>query len=181
MGKPRSNYKIFTLRSDETGEMDMRAVNVFCNQNRVVEHQSHFIQDELGWCLVFLLRYIPTYQEHRPKKQDFVEAPVVSSKTKKNAFYTLHPEQQELYERIRLWRNITARESGRPPYAICNNDMIADISQRIPTTKKELKKVDGIGDGFCRAYGDAIFAIVSEWKASTAKQPIDNSSEDKSE
>ena len=66
----------------------------------------------------------------------------------------------ELFEKIKEWRNDKAKEEGLPVYRILQNKTIEDISEAMPDNKEELLKIKGIKDRKFEKYGEDILNLV---------------------
>ncbi len=69
---------------------------------------------------------------------------------------------QDLFERLRLWRKDTAEEQGVPPYVIFHDATLAAIAAGRPDSIATLQDVPGIGAKKLDAYGYEILSLVSE-------------------
>ena len=65
-----------------------------------------------------------------------------------------------LYRSLRTWRNETARAEGIPSYLILRNTQLAEICRRLPRTKTDLRRIEGIGEATCSKYGDALLGLI---------------------
>lgn len=74
----------------------------------------------------------------------------------------------DLYQRLKTWRNQVARDLGLPAYMVFGNQVLTDLAHYRPTTEDELKRIKGMGPEKLGKYGDAIIEIVTV-KTSTSK------------
>lgn len=65
-----------------------------------------------------------------------------------------------LYLRLVSWRRELSSQLSVPAYAIISNKAIVEISNKMPLTMGELKKIPGIGDVKVRNYGTKILQLV---------------------
>lgn len=65
-----------------------------------------------------------------------------------------------LYLRLVAWRRELAAQLSVPAYVIISNRSIVEISNSMPLTMSELKKIPGIGDVKARNYGTKILQLV---------------------
>ncbi|MFG6687606.1 helix-turn-helix domain-containing protein [Mariniflexile sp. HNIBRBA6329] len=66
----------------------------------------------------------------------------------------------ELIERLRILRNDIAQENDLIHYQVFAQKALYEICETLPLTKKELKKVNGMGDVRIKKYGDAILKVI---------------------
>ncbi|MHB0992099.1 MAG: DNA helicase RecQ [Burkholderiales bacterium] len=67
-----------------------------------------------------------------------------------------------LFEQLRVWRQIVARESNVPAYVIFHDATLAQIARQRPATLAELGEISGIGARKLDAYGPGILEVVNE-------------------
>ncbi|HEY8472644.1 MAG TPA: ATP-dependent DNA helicase UvrD2 [Natronosporangium sp.] len=67
---------------------------------------------------------------------------------------------EELYERLREWRRLTATEQQVPAYVVFTDATLAALAERKPTTEAELAAIGGIGPRKLSQYGAAVLALV---------------------
>jgi ATP-dependent DNA helicase RecQ len=65
-----------------------------------------------------------------------------------------------LFERLRAWRAVTARELGSPAYVVFADATLRGIALTTPHSRDELAGVSGVGAAKLERYGDAVLAIV---------------------
>ena len=85
-----------------------------------------------------------------------------SSASKKNAISDLTGEQQETFERLRLWRLEEAREQGVPPYVVFGDATLRALSTHLPQSDEALLEISGIGQSKLEHYGEAVLALLAE-------------------
>ncbi|GGQ40016.1 ATP-dependent DNA helicase UvrD2 [Couchioplanes azureus] len=67
---------------------------------------------------------------------------------------------EDLYERLQVWRAHTAAEQKVPAYVVFTDATIVAIAERRPSTPPELLAIAGIGPRKLGQYGAAVFALV---------------------
>ena len=77
----------------------------------------------------------------------------------------LAPEQRELFDLLRDWRNRTAREEGIPAYAVLTNKQLLALVRERPSTRRGLQRVEGLGKKKSQRYGQAILSITGKDEA----------------
>ena len=85
-----------------------------------------------------------------------------SSASKRNATSDLTDEQQETFERLRLWRLEEAREQGVPPYVVFGDATLRALSTHLPQSDEALLEISGIGQSKLERYGEAVLALLAE-------------------
>jgi ATP-dependent DNA helicase RecQ len=71
---------------------------------------------------------------------------------------------RELFEALRAWRRSLAAEQGIPPYIIFHDRTLADIAAARPGAVADLASIPGIGQSKLGRYGDAVIAIVQQFR-----------------
>ena len=74
----------------------------------------------------------------------------------------LSPELAPVFERLRAWRGVTAKEQGVPAYVVFHDATLREIAGRAPTTLAELGTISGIGEGKLAKYGQGVLAALHE-------------------
>ena len=70
--------------------------------------------------------------------------------------------QKAVYRALKVWRNETSKEEGRPAYAIARNTQLAELVKAAPKTKAAIKEIDGFGEAFCEKYGEKVLTMLAE-------------------
>jgi len=68
-----------------------------------------------------------------------------------------HPD---LYERLSEWREETAAKAGLPEFDVVPNLTLKDISTSLPTTKKQLSLIKGIGKARLKRYCEPMLQMI---------------------
>lgn len=71
---------------------------------------------------------------------------------------------QDLYDELKMWRQLLAAEKGVPAYIIGHNTVLESIAARKPKNTKELRQIKGMGDKKIEAYGQDIINIVLRYE-----------------
>ncbi|MGD9161995.1 MAG: ATP-dependent DNA helicase RecQ [Desulfobacteraceae bacterium] len=72
-------------------------------------------------------------------------------------------ENQELYKKLRSWRNSLAKKRGIPAFRIFSNKVLTNLCSDLPTTEDELFMVNGVGPYFIEKYGKEVTGIIREY------------------
>lgn len=73
-------------------------------------------------------------------------------------------EQENLYNKLRLWRSEEARKQKLPAYIIFNNITFFQIAKHRPSSEMDLMKINGIGKVKLEKYGTDLIKIVTNPK-----------------
>jgi len=71
-----------------------------------------------------------------------------------------HPD---LLLKLRAWRNATADQQNVQPYDVLRQKSLDELLAKLPTNKKQLKDIKGLGAKRIREYGDELIAIITEY------------------
>lgn len=80
-------------------------------------------------------------------------------------------EAKANFEKLRAWRNATARRQGVPPYVLLTNRQLRDLAARRPGTVDALREIAGIGPKKVENYGPALLAILHPGSAPQLVRP----------
>jgi ATP-dependent DNA helicase RecQ len=87
--------------------------------------------------------------------------PRSASPSKANAAVDLPAPAQGLFERLRAWRAVTAKEQGVPAYVIFHDATLRQIALDAPDTLPALGSVSGVGENKLAKYGQQILDTVA--------------------
>ncbi len=66
---------------------------------------------------------------------------------------------EALYERLRDWRAVRAKEIGQPTYCVFTDKTLMAIAEAVPATAGELAVISGVGTRKLNRFGTAVLAI----------------------
>ncbi|MFI9628225.1 ATP-dependent DNA helicase UvrD2 [Streptomyces sp. NPDC052042] len=66
---------------------------------------------------------------------------------------------EALYERLRDWRAVRAKEIGQPPYCVFTDKTLMAIAEAVPGSAGELAVISGVGTRKLNRFGTAVLAI----------------------
>jgi hypothetical protein len=69
-----------------------------------------------------------------------------------------HPD---LLLKLRAWRNATADQQNVQPYDVLRQKSLDELIAKLPSNKKQLKDIKGLGAKRIREYGDALIEIIT--------------------
>ncbi len=68
---------------------------------------------------------------------------------------------QDLFQRLKTWRNNLAKEKNVPAYVILSNKSLQYIAAELPSNEQQLLEINGIGQKKLESFGKEILALVS--------------------
>ena len=144
-------YSTLTLRFDPSSStFDDRALSEFLKTREVLSVREHFfVHGELPHLLLCISWRMPPAGSARPPKpnEDWKEL-------------LRNPEQQERFDRLRRWRNETAKAEGKPAYAILTNRIAAEVAVLPAPSLTALREVQNLGPARVKRYGAAILELL---------------------
>lgn len=75
----------------------------------------------------------------------------------------LKTDNPTLFARLSYWRNNYCKENDMPVYIVASNASLADVSNQLPLTARQLEKVKGFGKKKAERFGQAILDIVRQY------------------
>ena len=79
----------------------------------------------------------------------------------------------DLFEQLRALRKRLADERGVAPYVIFHDTTLRQMAARLPTTRAQLLRIQGIGERKADDFGDAFLAAIAEHARQTGAKPDD--------
>ena len=67
-----------------------------------------------------------------------------------------------LYEALREWRRMTAREHNVPAYTVFHDATLAEIARQLPRSAVQLRGIAGVGEAKLGRYGVALLDLVRQ-------------------
>lgn len=86
-----------------------------------------------------------------------------TKETKKSKNQSYEVVNQELYEKLKQTRMDLAKKHNYPPYIICNDKTLIELSNKMPKTRDELLNISGIGENKADKYGDIFISAIKEF------------------
>jgi ATP-dependent DNA helicase RecQ len=83
-----------------------------------------------------------------------------AKKASKAPVADLNPESTEVFEKLRAWRAITAKEQGVPAYVIFHDATLRQIAAARPASLAELSGISGVGESKLAKYGEPVLAVL---------------------
>jgi superfamily II DNA helicase RecQ len=146
--------KVISLVFDSAfGGFNDESIREFLKDKELISAtEYHFVRNDVPY-LTFVFKYFPHRAEADPKSFS-------KDKNQEEAWRKLLTEaDMGLFNLMRDWRSQRAKKDGMPPYILFTNQQLAEIVKRRPQSLGELMKIDGIGEGKAKKYGDEILKI----------------------
>lgn len=88
-----------------------------------------------------------------------------ATKSSKNA--NLDKQQQLLFDALKTTRRQLASEEGIPPYLVCHDTTLAELSVIRPRDETELLQINGIGEKKVERFGRVLLQAIAEFSLSS--------------
>jgi superfamily II DNA helicase RecQ len=149
----------FTLRLGN--KADLERLNLFLANVVPIQVSSALVQgDPTLWSVLVFYEGNPLPSAMSSPKVDTPKSPGLpqSAPVEKPT-----PAWQEnpVFQALRTWRTLKAREEGVPPYVIATNAELGAIAERKPKTLEELAGVKGFGKLKLDKYGREVLEVLS--------------------
>jgi ATP-dependent DNA helicase RecQ len=129
-----------------SSRFDDGALEEFAKSREILSVREHFfVHGEIPHLLLCISWRMPPAGSARPP---------TASEDWKGLLTT--PEQKERFDRLRRWRNETAKKEGKPAYAILTNRMAAEVAVLPSPTVAALGHVPNLGPAKLERYGRRI-------------------------
>jgi len=90
--------------------------------------------------------------------------PTKREKTKsKRASIDIHPEDEDLFENLRLQRKDMAQDYGVPPYIIFHDSTLQQMAAEKPGNLDELSHISGVGEQKLQKYGQEFLDVINQY------------------
>lgn len=146
-------FEIFSIPY-EGGAESVKELNQFIRQHQVVTVNQKVIRTSAGEVWSFCVEYM---DGTLPEVGDRV-----TSKRHEKVDYRekLSAEDFAVYLQMREWRKSVAEREKVPVYVICTNDILAQIVENRCSTRADLLKIQGFGEGKADRYGEDLLAAL---------------------
>ena len=98
------------------------------------------------------------------EKAALVKTQDMAAGTRKPVRSEAAPLDAGLFEQLRAVRSDLARQAQVPAYVIFHDATLRDLASRQPETVEELLEVSGIGERKAEKYGQAVLAVIRNWR-----------------
>ena len=161
--------KIFTLKFDHEcrGFNDIE-IQEFISDKEVISVNEQFFNHENTpyWAVM------PIYREAQNNYNSTGQSRY-NKKLKRDPRKLLTDEEKTIFDALKKWRSLQAKQDGVPPYIICNNQQLADIAQNKPQMLSQLNNIDGIGEAKTKHYGNNILEIIKSIYCCTQENSVE--------
>jgi ribonuclease D len=89
------------------------------------------------------------------------KGPIAFPELSRKRFGGLGPEEEELFGRLREWRNEESRRKEVPPERVFSNRQLKKIAKQQPTDLAALRQVEGVEPWRVEEYGSAVLTVLS--------------------
>jgi len=90
--------------------------------------------------------------------------PAMKEKTRSGkSTVSLNPEDEDLFEDLRLHRLELAQENGVPPYIIFHDSTLQKMAAERPVNLQDMRLIPGIGEQKLKKYGDEFIGIIKQY------------------
>ena len=141
--------KVLKIRvSDQFQNMDEAILNDYLQRYDIIDLHTQLIAGDINYWSVFI-----NYEEKEP---------TTYSKTSDNSKEELADDEVIIYDRLKKWRAVKAKELQLPPYIIFSNANLVTIAKNKSATIKELENIKGLGNAKINKYGLEIIEVLEK-------------------
>ena len=143
--------KVFTFRFSESVDgFDDKALQEFIADKEVIEFVEHFFIHENTPYLTVLIAYrlLAAGEKRRLDRRQDPRS-------------ELDDREKKVYDALRAWRAVRARQDGIPAFMIATNKQFAQMIKLGATDRADLSIVPGIGEAKIANYGEEILRAMS--------------------
>lgn len=147
--------RTITLKFNSVTErFDEDELQGFVKDKEILAVREHFFIKHATPYLVVFITYLPGNRDmaHGKKQHGYWKD-------------LLAGDQAALFDTLRSWRAERAKQEGVPPYIICNNRQLAQITATRPSTLADLANVQGIGKAKIEKYGRELLTLLNVKRA----------------
>ncbi len=160
--------KVFNLRLDVAHtRSDQDEMNAFLKGKTFKKSSSQFVAGpENFWSIVVFyddqtgMADLPA----RGRKQAEIPLAAVAPKEEKAppaADIPLTPEEENVYQTLRHWRQTKAEAQGLPVFIVAHNSELMEIARSRPDSIEAFSGIKGFGPQKTEKYGEEILAVLN--------------------
>lgn len=143
------NIKVFNIRlSKEFCQSDENRMNVFLDSVEVKLTSTNFVTTGTTDFWSAAVFYVPKTSVKKNVETKFSEEDLL-------------PNERNIFNALRLWRNELAERLNWSSFRICHNSHLISIAKANPQTHEELEKISSFGKARAEKYGDDIIAVLN--------------------
>ena len=146
-------YSTITLRFDpDRAGFDDQPLDDFSRSTELLSGKDHvFEQGGLPHLLLCISwRMPPAGSARKPKAEEDWKGLLTT------------PEHHDSFDRLRRWRNESAKKEGKPAYAIFTNRQIAEIAVLPSPSLTAVSELNGIGPARVDRYGRTVLEVLGK-------------------
>ncbi|MGI6303883.1 MAG: HRDC domain-containing protein [Verrucomicrobiota bacterium] len=121
-------------------------VNQFIRSHQVVSIQREIAQQGSNIHWAICIEYQDGNQTFKKNRLDYKDI--------------LNGPDFALFCKLRDRRKELAEKEGIPVFAVCTNEQLADISRSRPVDLVQFKKIQGVGSGKLKKYGEEFIEVI---------------------
>lgn len=143
------NIKVFNIRlTKEFCQIDQQKMNQFLDSVEVKLTSTNFVTTGTIDFWSAAIFYMPKSKKAFKSENKLTEEDLL-------------PNEQNIFNALRQWRNDLAVKLSWSSFSICHNSHLTAIAKTNPQTLEELKDVPGFGKLRTEKYGDDILAVLN--------------------
>ena len=123
-----------------------------------LQFQGILKQSEDGYSVLTI------HQEELLEEKEPLMMKVVKEKQTRTALPQAAAKDSQLFELLRICRSQLARKAHVPPYMIFSDKTLHDMCAKLPQSKEEILKVNGVGEVKYEKYGNAFLDILVSYQ-----------------
>ena len=144
--------EVITLRfDDELGSFDTGRLEALQEGNEILEYSDHF----------FLLDGLPHLALVISSRAEEGDRRKRRRSRKADPRSDLDAREVEIYDALRKWRAVRAKEEGVPPYLIMTNKQAAQMVRSDARCREDLAKLRGFGRARLDRYAGGILDLLA--------------------
>jgi superfamily II DNA helicase RecQ len=168
--------KIFHLRlSAPHAQSDQDEMNAFLRDKKFKKSSSQFVAGaENFWSVMVFYedQLTPVELPAKPRKQAEIPLTTLSSTEEKSTVpqegkalpaeeILLTPEEEQIYQTLRHWRQTKAEGLGLPVFIVAHNSELMNIARSRPSSMDAFSAIKGFGTQKTEKYGEEILAVLN--------------------
>ena len=152
-----SLFRFFSIPTDQP-EAIQGELNGFLQSHRIVKVERYFEAGAFHFCVEYLAGGSVRGSDVQPAIKERLDYKEI-----------LNEKEFAEYLRMRAWRKELAEERDVAVFTILTNAQMAEVIQKHPKSKAELKALSGFGEKRWEQFGEAILGFVEKLKHETGK------------
>lgn len=158
-------YKFFSIPVAHSDDAEAE-LNRFLAAHRVLNVDNNFVSDGGNSYWAVCVRYTTD-----------PPGPSVGKRSKLDYKEILSETEFSLFVKLRELRKRIADEEAVPPYALFNNEQLAQMVRGEITTRTDLERIPGVGPSRIEKYAEPFLSLLRSWKNGTVVKEADDASQ----